>query len=69
VPAVIESESLDTPITSLRAYSYRTVGPVVYDGAIAPKELSCAAELRAGWVDRQEPGRYRPRAGWFAQPL
>jgi sulfhydrogenase subunit beta (sulfur reductase) len=59
VAAVIGPEGLDALITSLRARSYRTVGPVVCDGAIGLKELKSAAELPAGWADQQEPGRYR----------
>ncbi|MGD0472329.1 MAG: 4Fe-4S dicluster domain-containing protein [Candidatus Velthaea sp.] len=56
---VIERAGLDTLIEVLRAEGYRVVGPQAVDGAIVYETLESGDALPAGWLDEQEPGRYR----------
>ena len=44
---------------ALNNRGFRTLGPVVRDGAVQYVELTDAAQLPAGWRDEQAPGRYR----------
>jgi ferredoxin len=44
---------------ALSRRGYTVVGPTVRDGAIVYEELEAAAELPAGWTERQEAGTYR----------
>ena len=55
---VIGLDGLDELVKVVVARGFRAVGPVVADGAIALKEIEGAADLPAGWQDRQAPGRY-----------
>lgn len=57
--AVIERSGLDALLEGLRGDGYTTVGPTIDEGAIVYGEISGTADLPIGWVDRQEPGRYR----------
>jgi sulfhydrogenase subunit beta (sulfur reductase) len=57
--SVIEPETVDALVASLRARGYRVLGPTVRDGAIVYDDLASATELPVGWTDVQEPGRYR----------
>ena len=57
--AVLEREDLDMLIAALRSMGFRTIGPVVRDGAIVHGAVSGAHDLPAGWHDHQEPGCYR----------
>jgi sulfhydrogenase subunit beta (sulfur reductase) len=57
--AVIDPEALDDLIGALGRRGFRVLGPTVRDGAIVYDELERAAELPAGWTDRQEAGTYR----------
>lgn len=67
--AVMAREALQGLIDGLRADGYRTLGPVVRDGAIVYDALAHVSQLPAGWTDRQAPGHYelRPRGdeAWF----
>ena len=56
---VIERSSLDQLIGALKRRGYRTVGPVLRDGAIVYDEIDSAADLPEGWTDRQDGGTYR----------
>ncbi len=57
--AVVDIGALDRLIAVLGRRGYRTVGPVVSDGAIVYRELHGGSDLPAGWHDVQAPGRYR----------
>ena len=57
--SVILREDLDELVQVLRSKGWTVVGPVARDGAIALDTLENAAELPAGWIDEQAPGRYR----------
>jgi sulfhydrogenase subunit beta (sulfur reductase) len=56
---VIERAGLDTLIEVLKADGYRVIGPQAVDGAIVYETLESGEALPAGWLDEQEPGRYR----------
>jgi len=56
---VIERAGLDTLIEVLKAEGYRVIGPQAVDGAIVHETLESGDALPAGWLDEQEPGRYR----------
>ena len=38
---------------------YRTIGPVVRDGAVVQRQVSGTGDLPQGWHDEQAPGHYR----------
>jgi len=57
--AIVEVEGLDRLLALLAERGYRTLGPVVRDGAVVPGEVATAGDLPAGWHDVQAPGRYR----------
>lgn len=57
--SVLERGDLDRLIDALRDRGYRVVGPRRRDGAIVYDEVASAAELPAGWTDRQDAGSYR----------
>ena len=46
-------------LTAPRQTGYRTLGPVVRDGAITCDEISQVNDLPIGWQDHQQPGSYR----------
>jgi sulfhydrogenase subunit beta (sulfur reductase) len=56
---VIERAGLDTLVEVFQAEGYRVIGPQAADGAIVYETLESGAALPAGWIDEQEPGRYR----------
>jgi len=58
-PVVIDRGGVDALIAALRSRGYRTIGPVVRNGAIVHAEISSVADLPAGWHDEQAPGSYR----------
>jgi sulfhydrogenase subunit beta (sulfur reductase) len=66
---VLEGSDLERLIAALRDDGYEVMGPTVRDGAILYDAIASAAELPAGWLDLQEPGRCRlvadPDAGPF----
>ncbi len=57
--AVIDRQGLDDLIQALSSRGYRTLGPVVRDGAIGHGEISATADLPVGFHDEQGPGSYR----------
>lgn len=57
--AILDVGGIDRLIASLSERGYRTLGPVVRDGAIVPGEVRGASDLPAGWHDNQAPGHYR----------
>jgi sulfhydrogenase subunit beta (sulfur reductase) len=57
--SVIGVDALDDLLEAIRRRGFRLVGPTVRDGAIVYDELESAADLPAGWTDRQEGGTYR----------
>ena len=59
--AVIDRQGLDELIRSLAEHGYRTLGPVVRDGAIGHGEIGSTDDLPAGYRDDQGPGSYRLR--------
>jgi len=72
---VLDVAGLDAVIGALRARGSRVLGPTVRDGAIVLDEIDSVDDLPAGWVDVQEPGRYRlerrgdgARFGWAVGP-
>ena len=56
---VIDRDGFDRLIALLGELGYRTIGPVVRDGAIVHGEVGGTDDLPAGWHDIQAPGRYR----------
>ncbi|MGD0883241.1 MAG: 4Fe-4S dicluster domain-containing protein [Acidimicrobiales bacterium] len=56
---VVSERGLDQLIAVLRLRGYRTLGPVVRDGAIVHGEVSSVDDLPRGWHDQQAPGHYR----------
>ncbi len=46
-------------LNTLKKAGYRTLGPVVRDGAITWDEISKVEDLPIGWQDHQQPGQYR----------
>ena len=58
---MIGAEGLDALIAELRRRGYRTLGPVVRDGAIVLGRLRRVGDLPVGWHDEQGPGTYRCR--------
>ena len=56
---VLGLDGLDALFTALQVRGFTVVGPRVRSGAIVFDELSCAAELPAGWIDVQDGGTYR----------
>jgi ferredoxin len=56
--SVILREDLDELVQALRSKGFTVAGPVARDGTIAIDTIENAAELPAGWVDEQAPGRY-----------
>jgi sulfhydrogenase subunit beta (sulfur reductase) len=58
--AIIGVDALGALLERLRdELGYRLVGPVLRDGAIVYAEIDGIDDLPAGWMDVQEPGRYR----------
>ena len=57
--AAIAIEGLEALIGALAAQGFKVLGPTVRDGAIIYDEIAGAADLPAGWTDRQDAGRYR----------
>ena len=57
--AVITPAGFAELVGVLVTAGYRTVGPVVRDGAIILDEVRSAAELASGWGVDSSPGRYR----------
>ncbi len=55
----LEVEQIQALLDALHARGYRTVGPVVRDGAIVYDALNSAGDLPVGWTDRQSAGQYR----------
>jgi len=60
-PVRLEARDLEFLLASLRVHGYAVHGPTVVDGTVVLAELASAADLPVGWVDEQEPGRYRLR--------
>jgi ferredoxin len=56
---VIDRNSIQALLDALRRRGYKTVGPVLRDGAIVYDAVSSVDDLPAGWTDRQEKGLYR----------
>ncbi len=56
---VIDRTGLDAVIAVLKSRGFRTLGPVVRNGAIAHGDVSSSHDLPLGWHDRQAPGSYR----------
>jgi len=60
---------LDQLIHTLQHEGYKTIAPVVRDGALLWHEIDSSADLPSGKQDEQQPGSYRLHdadAGWFA---
>ena len=57
--AVIDVSGLDALIAELARQGFRTLGPVVRDGAVVTGDITSSADLPVGWSDRQTPGHYR----------
>jgi sulfhydrogenase subunit beta (sulfur reductase) len=60
---VVDRGDLDSILDALRASGYRTLGPVVREGAITIGEIESTADLPEGWHDAQGPGSYRLEQG------
>jgi sulfhydrogenase subunit beta (sulfur reductase) len=61
--AIIDRLGLDDLITALGQRGFRTLGPIVRDGAIVHGEVGASSDLPVGWHDEQGPGSYRLRSG------
>ena len=55
----VERNHLQNLLDVLANSGYRTIGPVLRDGAIVCDDLSSVGDLPAGWTDVQEGGIYR----------
>jgi len=58
-PALITPEQLEKLIATLINDVFEVIGPTVRDEAITYDPVKCVADLPAGWIDEQEPARYR----------
>lgn len=70
--AVLPANQLDRLLDVIRAGGFGLVGPVVREGAIVYQPIRSAADLAAGWIEEQGPGRYRlQREGslWFGHTV
>ena len=56
---VVNRAGLDRLLGALTARGYRTIGPVVRDGAVVQRQVSSTDDLPQGWHDEQAPGHYR----------
>jgi ferredoxin len=56
---ILEREHLQDLLNVLSQSGYRTIGPVIRDGAIVYDDLQSVEDLPAGWTDLQERGLYR----------
>jgi len=56
---VVDRAGLDRLLGALAARGYRTIGPVVRDGAVVQRQVSSTGDLPQGWHDEQAPGHYR----------
>jgi ferredoxin len=56
---VIDRAGLDALIALLRSDGYAVIGPQALNGAIVYEPLESGDALPAGWIDEQEPGKYR----------
>ena len=52
-------EALQSLLEALHTRGFRTIGPVIKDGAIQYLDLADTGQLPGGWTDDQEPGHYR----------
>ncbi len=57
--AVLERSGIAQLLEALKNKGYRTLGPVVRDGAIVLDELQSLADLPSGWTDKQDNASYR----------
>ena len=57
--AILEHDQLQALFDVLTQRGYKVLGPTLRDGAIVYDELAAAADLPAGWTDRQDGGTYR----------
>jgi sulfhydrogenase subunit beta (sulfur reductase) len=57
--AILEGDQLQALFDVLTQRGYKMLGPTLRDGAIVYDELATAADLPAGWTDRQDGGTYR----------
>jgi sulfhydrogenase subunit beta (sulfur reductase) len=58
-PGFLRRSELDRLFELLESDGRKVIGPTIVDGAITYDQVHRAADLPAGWTDRQEPGRYR----------
>lgn len=58
---LLDRDDLPRLLEALQEEGREVVGPTVRDGAVTLAPITDAAELPAGWTDRQAPGRYRLR--------
>jgi ferredoxin len=56
---VLDRAGLDSLVSTLSGRGYRTMGPVLRDGAIVNGPITGVADLPEGWHDVQGPGSYR----------
>ncbi len=70
---MIDRPGLDALIALLQKDGFHVIGPQAVDGAIVYETLESGADLPAGWLDEQSPGRYRlvrgPDAAVFAHTV
>jgi ferredoxin len=59
--AVLRRVDAASLLEALSRRGYRSIGPVVRDGAIVYDEIRAIDDLPIGWTDEQEPGGYRLR--------
>jgi len=55
----LERDDLQRLFDALATAGYRTLGPVVRDGALVLDDVARVEDLPTGWRDSQAPGRYR----------
>jgi hypothetical protein len=56
---ILQGNQLKKLIEALSRKGYKIIGPTLRDGAIVLDHIESVEELPVGWIDEQEPGRYR----------
>ena len=60
-------QALQSLLDALIGQGFRTIGPVIQDGAVQYREMSDVEQLPHGLTDQQAPGHYRLSAGESAR--
>lgn len=58
-PCYLSRDDFDRLLAAIRRRGFDTIGPRVEDSAIVYDTLSRVSDLPEGWIDNQEPAKYR----------